>query len=92
MSRRIPQRRITDNVRAIFHEACETRDMPAAEVLLNGLIKRVVRPRDLPSGVDRRKAEDLVGPCERLANMQLQQPHAEPPNEDQDERRGRPIN
>lgn len=84
MTRRTSQRRITDHLRAIFHEACEARNLPVAEILLNTLIKRVATPRDLPSGIDRRKAQDLAGPCERLANLQLQQPHTEPSGEDHD--------
>jgi hypothetical protein len=72
MARQSPRRRLTDQLRAAFHAACDGGDTSIAERLLNVLVRRVVTP---PGHTDRRKPEDMAGPCERLANLQLHHPH-----------------
>jgi hypothetical protein len=77
MDRKIPKRRLTDMLRALFHESCNQGDTVFSERLLNLLIKQVMLPPDLTGSIDRRKPEDMAGPCERLANLQLHGERAE---------------
>lgn len=73
MTRPSPKRRLTDKLRAVFHAACDDGDTLISERVLNLLVKQVVKPPHLPASIDRRRQEDLAGPCERLANLQVRQ-------------------
>ena len=64
-------RRLSDKLRMAFHTACDEADPWVAERLLNQLCKHTRSPSVLPTGLDRRKAENLSGVCERLANLLL---------------------
>lgn len=63
-----------------FHTACDEADVWVAERLLNQLCKHTRSPSVLPTGLDRRKPENLSGVCERLGNLLLWRvdSHAEP--------------
>src|ERR1700761_6003406 len=64
-------RRLSDKLRLAFHAACNEAEFAIAEQLLNQLCKHTRSPSVLPTGLDRRKPEDLSGVCERLANLLL---------------------
>jgi hypothetical protein len=65
------QRRFSDQVCAVFHEACDEGDVALAEVLLQQMAPIIREPLRLPSGLDRRRPERLTAPAERLMNLVL---------------------
>jgi hypothetical protein len=60
------RRRLSDTILVAFHIACDHHDVEVASCLLRVLEFMAERPRDLPTGKERRTQESLVAAYERL--------------------------
>jgi hypothetical protein len=63
-------RRLSDKIRLAFHAACDEGEVEIAQRLLVQLEQLIERPV-LPTGVERRRPEDLAAPRERLLDLML---------------------
>jgi hypothetical protein len=62
-------RRLSDEILAIFHSACDQRDLEIAERLLAVLAMVISVRRHKPTALDRRSNESLVAAYERLWDL-----------------------
>jgi hypothetical protein len=73
-SRRPHQRRLADKILTAYYAACDEHALEVAATLLNLVAKLIKHPPNLPTGIDRRKLQDLTEAWERLWNLQYPSP------------------